>query len=204
MKLYYTPGVCSQAVHIALSEIGADFTLEKVDLATKTTESGEYFSKINPLGYVPALELDGGDVLLEAPAILQYLADMKPESKLAPAAGTMERVKLQQHLNFTASELHKSFGPFFAAVKPEGAARDQAMTKLQRRFDALEALLADGRDYAMGETFTVADTYMFVVASWSGIIGLDLAPWPNVQKFVARVAARPRVQDVLKREGLLT
>tara|TARA_Y100001933_G_scaffold250232_2_gene286190 strand:+ start:9202 stop:10035 length:834 start_codon:yes stop_codon:yes gene_type:complete len=203
MKLYYTPGVCSQAVHIALRELGADYTLEKVDLATKKTESGNDFTRVNPLGYVPALELDNGEVLLEAPAILQYLADLKPESMLAPAAGTLERVRLQQQLNFTASELHKSFGPFFAAVKPEGEALEQAMTKLRRRFDALDALLSDGRSYAMGENFTVADTYMFVVASWSKIIGLDLSSWPHVQKFVARVAARPRVQEVLRREGLL-
>lgn len=203
MKLYYTPGVCSQAVHITLAEMKADFALEKVDLGTKTTESGGNYRQVNPLGYVPALELDGGEVLLEAPAILQYLADLKPETKLAPAPGTLDRVKLQQHLNFTASEFHKSFGPFFAAVKPEGAARDQAMSKLEQRFDAVEALLADGRPYAMGETFTVADTYMFVVASWTKLVGIDLGKWPHVAKFVQRVAARPRVQEVLAREGLL-
>jgi len=193
MKLYYTPGVCSQAVHIALAETNADFTLEKVDLQSKKTESGADYRQVNPLGYVPALELDNGETLLEAPAILQYVADLKPESKLAPAAGTLERVKLQQQLNFTASEFHKSFGPFFAAVKPEGAALAQAMTKLE----------ADGRPYAMGETFTVVDTYMFVVASWTKLIGANLGKWPNVEKFVARVAARPRVQQVLEREGLL-
>ncbi|MEZ5668737.1 MAG: glutathione transferase GstA [Alphaproteobacteria bacterium] len=203
MKLYYSPGVCSQAVHIALAELGSDYGLEKVDLASKQTETGADYSRINPLGYVPALELDDGEVLLEAPAILQYLADTRPESGLAPANGTLARVRLQQALNFTASELHKSFGPFFAPVKPEGAAREQAMTKLQRRFDALEATLADGRAYVMGETFTVADAYTFVVAAWAGIIDLDLARWPNVQAYVARVRGRPQVQAVLKREGLL-
>lgn len=203
MKLYYTPGVCSQAVHIALAETNADFALEKVDLAAKRTESGGDYRQVNPLGYVPALELDSGEVLLEAPAILQYVADLKPESKLAPAAGTLERVKLQQQLNFTASEFHKSFGPFFAAVKPEGAAREQALTKLEARFDVVDALFADGRPYAMGETFTVVDTYMFVVASWTKLIGMSLGKWPHVEKFVQRIAARPRVQQVLEREGLL-
>lgn len=203
MKLYYTPGVCSQAVHIALAETNADFTLEKVDLQSKKTESGADYRQVNPLGYVPALELDNGETLLEAPAILQYVADLKPESKLAPAAGTLDRVKLQQQLNFTASEFHKSFGPFFAAVKPEGAALAQAMTKLESRFDVVDARFADGRPYAMGETFTVVDTYMFVVASWTKLIGVNLGKWPHVEKFVARVAARPRVQQVLEREGLL-
>lgn len=203
MKLYYSPGVCSQAVHITLNEMGAAFALEKVDSATKKTESGGDFTDVNPLGYVPALELDDGEILLEAPAILQYLADLKPEAGLAPAAGTMERVRLQQHLNFTASELHKSFGPFFAPIKPEGAVRDQALAKLHRRYDALETLLGDGRPYVMGDTFTVADAYVFVVASWAGLIGLDIGRWPRVADYVARIAARPRVQDVLKREGLL-
>lgn len=203
MKLYYMPGVCSQAVHIALSEIGADFTLEKVDGATKRTETGADYSAVNPLGYVPALALEDGAILLEAPAILQYLADRKPDSGLAPAAGTLDRVRLQQHLNFVASELHKSFGPFFAPIKPEGAVRDQAITKLCKRFDAVEALFADGRRYIMGEGFTVADAYLFVVASWASLIDLDLARWPHVQDYVARVAARPHVHAVLEREGLL-
>lgn len=203
MKLYYMPGVCSQAVHIALSEMGVDFDLEKVDGATKTTESGVDYTSVNPLGYVPALALDDGAILLEAPAILQYLADSKPDAGLAPAAGTMGRVRLQQHLNFIASELHKSFGPFFAPIKPEGAAREQALAKLHTRLDAVEALFADGRRYIMGEGFTVADAYLFVVASWASVIDLDLESWPHVRDYVARIAERPQVHQVLKREGLL-
>ena len=202
MKLYYSPGVCSQSVHIALNEAGIDHMIEKVDLGTGTTESGDDYARINPLGYVPALELDDGEVLLEAPAILQYVADLRPETGLAPANGTRERVRLQEALNYTASELHKSFGPFFAPVKPEGALREQALAKLARRFDALEARLADGRAHVMGERFTVADAYAFVVASWAGMIGFDLSGHPRVQAYVARVAARPSVQETLKREGL--
>lgn len=203
MKLYYTPGVCSQAVHIALREIDADHELDKVDLSTRRTESGTDYTAVNPLGYVPALELDNGEVLLEAPAILQYLADLKPEAGLAPAPGTLARVRLQQHLNFIASELHKSFGPFFAEVKPEGTADEQARKKLRSRFDALEALLADGRDYILGATFSVADAYAFVVVSWAKLIGLETAGWPHVEAYAARVGARPRVREVLQREGLL-
>lgn len=202
MKLYYSPGVCSQSVHITLNEAGIEHMIEKVDLANKTTETGADYSRVNPLGYVPALELDDGEVLLEAPAILQYVADLKPESGLAPANGTRERVRLQAELNYTASELHKSFGPFFAPVKPEGALKEQALAKLAKRFDALEAKLADGRAYVMGDKFTVADTYTFVVASWARLIGFDLAGYPKVQAYVERVRARPKVQETLRREGL--
>lgn len=202
MKLYYSPGVCSQSVHIALNEAGIDHVIEKVDLTDKTTESGADYSRINPLGYVPALELEDGEVLLEAPAILQFVADLKPEAGLAPANGTRERVRLQAGLNFTASELHKSFGPFFAPVKPEGALKDQALAKLATRFDALETRLADGRPYVMGETFTVADAYTFVVVSWAGIIDLDLSGYPHVRDYIARVRSRPKVREVLEREGL--
>lgn len=203
MKLYYTPGVCSQAVHIALSEIGGDYDIEKVDLDGKVTETGEDYTKINPLGYVPALELGGDDVILEAPAILQYIADQYPASDLAPPAGSRERVKLQEHLNFVASEFHKSFGPFFAAVKPEGALKEQALQKLESRFAALNAKLADGRDYLMGDRFSVADAYAFVVASWSSLIELDVTKWPHVAAYIDRIKQRPAVHDVLIREGLL-
>ena len=202
MKLYYSPGVCSQSVHIALNEAGLAHTLEKVDLATKTTETGADYARINPLGYVPALELDDGEILLEAPAILQYVADLKPKAGLAPANGTLDRVRLQEQLNYTATELHKSFGPFFAPVKPEGALRDQALTKLGKRFDALEARLSDGRPYVMGDTFTVADAYTFVVASWAKLIDFDLGSLPRVRDYIARVAKRPKVTEVLQREGL--
>lgn len=201
MKLYYMPGVCSQAVHIALNEVGADFELERVDGASKKTASGGNFLDVNPLGYVPALELDDGTLLLEAPAILQYLADLHPDSGLAPAAGTLERVRLQADLNFVASELHKSFGPFFAPVEPEGALKDQALDKLKKRFDALDARLADGRAFLTGDAFTVADAYAFVVVSWAAIIELDLSPWPHVVAYADRVRQRPNVQATLSREA---
>jgi glutathione S-transferase len=202
MKLYYSPGVCSQSVHIALNEAGLDHVIDKVDLASKTTESGEDYNRINPLGYVPALELEDGEVLLEAPAILQYVADLKPEAGLAPANGTRARLRLQAELNYTASELHKSFGPFFAPIKPEGDLREQAWTKLERRFDALEARLADGRPYVMGDEFTVADAYTFVVASWTKMIDFDLSNRPHIRAYIERVAARPKVHEVLEHEGL--
>jgi len=202
MKLYYIPGACSQSVHIALNEAEIDHTLERVDPATKRTESGRDFHYVNPLGYVPALELDGGRHLLEVAAILQYVADLKPEARLAPPNGTFERVRLQQHLNFIASELHKSFAPFFAPVKPEGALREQALAKLAARLDALEARLADGRPYVMGQDFTIADAYAYVVINWTGLIDFDLAAWSRVRACVARIAARPKVQEVLQREGL--
>jgi len=203
MILYYSPGVCSQSVHITLNEAGIEHTLESVDLETKTTASGGDYGKINPLGYVPALELDNGEVLLEAPAILQYLADLKPEANLAPVNGTLARVRLQEQLNYTASELHKSFGAFFASVKPEGELLELALTKLTKRFDSLEKRLSDSRPYVMGDDFTVADAYTFVVASWAKIIDFDLGAYPQVRAYVTRVSNRPAVQATLKAEGLV-
>jgi glutathione S-transferase len=202
VKLYYMPGVCSLAVHIALNEIGASFSLDQVDGETKKTDGGVDFLTLNPSGYVPALETDDGEVLLEAPAILQYVADLKPESGLAPAIGTIERVRQQGLLNFVSSELHKSFGPFFAAVQPEGALREQALAKLHSRLDRVEDMLADGRSFLTGETFTVADSYAAVVAGWTDFIGVDRARWPRIDAFVARVNARPAVAAAKQREGL--
>lgn len=202
MKLYYTPGVCSQAVHIALNEANLPHTIEKVDLANKSTESGADYTQISPLGYVPALELEDGNVLLEAPAMLQYIADLRPDTQLAPVNGTLERVRLQERLNYTASELHKSFGPFFAATKPEGALKEQALNKLRQRFSKLEADLSDGREFIMGDTFTVADTYIFVVANWAAIINFDISAFTNIKDYLARIAKRPSVREVYKREGL--
>jgi glutathione S-transferase len=203
MKLYYMPGTCSLAVHIALNEIGASFALEPVDGKTKRTAAGEDFRAINPNGYVPALKLESGDVLLEAPAILQYVADRKPEAGLAPEAGTLERVRLQQHLNFAASELHKSFAPFFAAEPPEGKARDAALAKLRSRMSHVEHLLSDDRPFVMGETFTVADVYFAVIATWTSLIGVDLEDWPRFAAFTRRVTSRPAADEAMRREGLL-
>jgi glutathione S-transferase len=203
MKLYYAPGACSLAVHIALSEIGADYDLEKVDLATKKTETGADFTNVNPLGYVPVVAFDDGETLWEAPVLLQYLADTNPEAGLAPANGTIDRVRLQQLLNFTASELHKSFSPLFKADAPQGASREAVVAKVASRLDYIERMLSDGRPYLLGDTYSVADIYAFVVANWAGPSGISLDRWPNVKDHVARIAARPRVVVAMQREGLL-
>lgn len=203
MKLYYKPGACSLASHIVLREVGEDFGLEKVDTKQQSTETGEDFSKINPNGYVPALQFDDGQVLTEGAAILQYVADSHPHAGLAPAAGTLERARLQEHLNFVASELHAAFGPFFASEPPKGEARKTAEARVAKRMDHVERILSDGREYLLGNGFTVADAYLFVVANWSNFVDIDLAQWPNVDAFVKRVGTRKTTQDALRAEGLL-
>lgn len=203
MKLYFKPGACSLASHIVLHEIGADFDIAKVDTSAGKTETGEDFATINPNGYVPALRLADGEVLSEGAAILQYLADQNPETDLAPAPGTLERARVQQHLNFVASELHKAFSPFFTATPPEGEARSAAIANLGQKMQTFEALLSDGRDYLLGKAFSVADAYLFVVANWANPIGIGLEKWPNVGAFVRRVAARPASQAAMRAEGLI-
>ncbi|OUR75368.1 glutathione transferase GstA [Alphaproteobacteria bacterium 46_93_T64] len=203
MKLYYKPGACSLASHIVLNELGADFELEKVDTATKRTESGADFLEVNPNGYVPALELKSGDILIEGASILQYLADQTPSSTLAPANGTLERARLQQHLNFVASELHKAFGPFFSGRDLSAEEREVAVANVGKKLSNFENILSDGRNYLLGGDFSVADAYLFVVTNWTNFVGIDLGTWPNVQAFLKRAAARPAVQASLKAEGLL-
>lgn len=204
MKLYYKPGACSLASHITLREIGAEFDLEKVDTNAGTTETGADYKTINPNGYVPALALDGGEVLTEGPAILQYLADQKPEAGLAPKSGTLERARLQQHLNFVGSELHKAFSPLFAAEQPSGAARDAVVANIARKFNTFETILSDGRQYLLGDAFSVADAYLFVVSSWTKPTRIDLGQWPNLVAFVGRVSGRPSTQAALRAEGLIS
>lgn len=200
MKLYYTPGACSLAPHIALRETGATFHLEQVDLAKKQTAGGEDFTRINPKGYVPTLRLDDGEILTEVAVILQYVADRKPESGLAPAAGTMERYRLMEWLNFISSEVHKQFGPFFnPRIPPDWKANQLAV--LGRRFDYLSERL-DGRPYLMGDKFSVADAYLYTVLTWSGHVGLDMGKWPTLKAYMARVAERPAVREALEAEGL--
>lgn len=200
MQLYYTPGACSLAPHIALREIGAVFDLVRVDLAHKRTAAGEDFLGINPKGYVPALRLDDGQVLTEVAAVLQYVADRKPEAGLAPAAGTLERYRLMEWLNFVSSEIHKQFGPFFnPRITPEWKAHQFEV--LGRRFDYLSERLA-GQPYLMGERFSVADAYLFTALNWSDYVGLNLGRWPELQAYLARVGERPAVRDALKAEGL--
>lgn len=147
--------------------------------------------------------LDDGAVLFEAPAVLQYLADRRPEAGLAPPAGTLARARLQQYLNFTSAELHKAFGPLFAPEPPEGAEREAVVARIARRLDFLEATLADGRPHLLGEAFSVADAYAFVIAGWAGPKGIDLAPWPHLRDYLARIAERPGVARAMRREGLL-
>lgn len=202
MKLYFAPGACSLSPHIVLHEAGIAAATEKVDLATGKTASGADYKRINPNGYVPALELDDGTVLTEGPAIVQYLADQRPESKLAPENGSIARYKLQEQLNFITSEIHKTFSPLFRPTTvPE--ARQASIDQLNRRYDRIEQQLAD-RQYLMGEQFTVADAYLFTVSNWGRFLKLDLlSTRPNLSAFMDRVAARPAVQTALKAEGLL-
>jgi len=201
MKLYYAPGACSLASHITLREAGAAFDLEKVDVRQKRTERDADYWAINPKGYVPALALDGGEVLTEGAAILQYIADRHPGAGLAPAAGTLERARLQEQLNFVAAELHKSFSPLFnpSAGKAEKAA---AKERVSQKLGFVDRLLSDGRSYLLGERFSVADAYLFTIASWTGPTGIGLERWPHLAAFQQRIAARAAVQAALKAEGL--
>ena len=201
MKLYLKPGACSLSPHIVLQELGLAHETEVVDLAKKVTASGANFLDINPKGYVPALTLDDGTLLTEGPAIVQYLADLHPEAKLAPPNGSLARYQLQSWLTYIGTELHKNFTPFF---NPAATAemKTQAGAMLQRRFALVESELAS-KSYLMGEGFTVADAYLFTVTSWAKFIKFDLSAFPQLQAFQTRVAARPSVQRALKAEGLI-
>ena len=201
MKLYYFPGACSLASHIALQESGLSFETDKLDIPTKTTASGEDFLQINPKGYVPAVKLDDGSILTEGAAILQYVADQNPASGLAPKAGTMERYRLQEWLNFIGTEIHKSYSPMFNKTAPDEA-KNLARKLLAKRLGYVEARLAD-KPYLMGDSFTVADAYLFVVLNWSGHVGFDLDPFPKIKEYVARIAVRPAVLAAMKAEGLI-
>ena len=200
MKLYYMPGACSLAAHIVARELGLPVDVEKVDTKAQKTETGTDYRTVNPKGYVPALQLDDGQVLTEVPVVLQYLADRKPEAKLVPAAGTMERYRTMEWLSFVTSELHKSMGAFFdKSMVPE--TRQKTSARLSDRLDFLAKHLAS-RSYLAGDGFTIPDAYLFVVLSWSRWVDFDLSRWPALQQYVARIAARPAVQTALKEEGL--
>lgn len=204
MQLYFKPGACSLSSRIVLTEIGLAFDTERVDTETGLTETGTDYRVINPKGYVPALEMDDGTVLTENPAILQFLADTHPEAGLAPASGTLERARLQEWLNFTSSELHKAFSPYFRGHPLETTEKEQVEERLARRVGDVAHGLADGRDFILGNGFTVADAYLFVVLNWAGFIDLDLARWPHVTAYMARISARPSVRDAMRQEGLFT
>ena len=202
MKLYYKPGACSLASHIILKEIGNDFEIEGVDTEKQITESGDDFSRINPKGYVPVLRLDDGKTLTEGAAILQYLADQNPEAGLAPESGTLERARLQEHLNYTSTELHKAFGPFFS---PEASdeEKQKAKNNVERKMDHFESIFDDGRNYLIGDKFSVADAYFFVVSNWAIPTGIGLDKWPRIADFSTRVAGREKVQNAMRAEGLV-
>jgi glutathione S-transferase len=201
MKLYFAPGVCSLSPHIVFREAGLDVALEQVDHRAKKTKDGGDYLAINPKGQVPVLELDNGTRLTEGPAIVQYLADQKPASGLAPAVGTLERYQVQSWLNFVSSELHKSFGPMFNPAAPEGTKPFQR-GNIEKRFTWLDGEVA-GKSYLMGDKFTVADAYLFTVLRWASRVEIDLAKWPNLKAYFDRVEARPKVQEALKAEGLI-
>lgn len=200
MKLYYSPGACSLSPHIVLREAGLAFDLEKTSTKDKTTASGADYWKINTKGYVPALQLDSGEILTEGPAIVQYIADQKPESGLAPRAGSMERYRLQEWLNFITSEMHKGIGGMFNPAMP-AEFKAVVIGNVEKRLAWIDGQLK-GKDYLMGAQFTVADAYLFTVLRWTGFMKISLEQFPEIKAYMARVEARPRVQEALVAEGL--
>lgn len=203
MKLYYKPGACSMSAHIILNEVGADFTLDKVDTLAGRSESGVDYSTINPRGYVPALQLNDGNVLTENIAILTYLADQNSNANLAPETGTFDHARLVETLSFLSSELHKAFGPLFALKNATPEEKAAPLKKLYQQLGHVESMLSDGRPYLNGDSFTVADAYGFVILNWTHFIGVPLDAWPNTKAYVQRVSDRPSVQQALKAEGLV-
>jgi glutathione S-transferase len=202
MKLYYAPGACSLAPHIILRELGKKFDLVKVDLGAKTTESGKNFMKINGKGYVPTLEINSkGEVLTEVATIIQYLADKAKATKMLPKAGTMNRYRAMETLNFVASELHKGIGGLFNKAMPaEG--RTIVTDRLDIRLGWLDGVLAKNK-FITGKSFSVADAYAFTVLNWGQWVGYDVKKFKNIATYLDRIAARPAVQAALKAEGLL-
>jgi glutathione S-transferase len=200
MKLYYAPGACSLSPHIALLEAGLPHDLVKVDLRAKKLDSGDDYLNVNPKGQVPAVVLDNGDLVTEGPVIVQMIADQAADRKLAPPRDSAERYKFLEWLNFITTELHKNFSPLFQpAFSDEVKAffRDRLVAK----FRYIDSRLA-GQDYLMGKQFTVADGYLFVMLSWADRLKLELSGLPNLMAYKARIAARPKVQEALTKEGL--
>ncbi|MGF6210496.1 glutathione transferase GstA [Comamonas sp. 4034] len=198
MKLYFSPGACSLSPHIALLESGLPFTLELASTKTHQLKDGTDFYTINPLGYVPVLELDNGQRLREGPAIVQYIADQAPASKLAPANGTWERYQLQEWLTFIGTEIHKTFSPLFNPNMPD-TAKELFCAQILKRLTWVDSQLA-GKDYLTGAQFTVADGYLFTVCGWTKFVGVDVSGLANLGKFLERVGARPSVQKAIADE----
>ena len=201
MKLYYSPGACSLSPHITLIESGLKFDPVMTSTKTHKLQDGTDYYTINPKGYVPLLELDNGERLAEGPAIVQYIADQVPAKKLAPANGTMARSRLQEWLTFIGTELHKGYSPLFNPATPDEY-KTMVKAKLADRYKWVDAQL-EGKDYLLGSDFSVADPYLFTVTNWAKNVGVDLSPYKNVAAFMARMAARPAVQQALKAEGLV-
>ena len=199
MKLYYSPGACSLSPHIALLEAGLPYDLVKVDLRAKKLENGDDYLQVNPKGQVPALALDNGELVTEGPVIVQMIAD-KAGKNLAPARDSAERYKLLEWLNYITGELHKNFGPMFSPVLADEA-KAFFKERVMGKFKYVDSQLA-GRDYLMGQHFTVADGYLFTMLTWADRMKFDLSAFPNLLAYKARVAARPRVQEALTKEGL--
>ena len=201
MKLYYSPGACSLSPHIALAEAGLSADYVKVNLRDKKTEAGDDYLKVNAKGQVPVLGLDGGETLTEGPAIVQYIADKAPDKKLAPANGTLDRYRLQEWLNLITSELHKSFSPLFSPTMSDDT-KNFYREKISKTFAYVDGKLA-GKDYLMGSQFTVADGYLFTILRWAIAMKFDLAQWPNLNAYMDRVGARPKVKEAMLAEGLI-
>lgn len=204
MKLYYAPATCSLSPHIVAREAGIPLEIERVDIRRMPhlTETGVDYGTINPNAYVPALRLDDGGLLTEGVAIVQYLADLKPESGLAPAAGTRERLALQSWLNFIATELHKSFSPWLFHPEYGELAQAVARGRIGERLAYVEAHFAAGGPFLLGAGFTVADAYLFTIASWAAFTKVDLSGFPQLRDYLARIAARPAVRAAMQAEGL--
>ena len=201
MKLYYMPGACSLSPHIVLNEAGLKFDKIKVDGKSKAMDGGGDYRSVNPLGYVPLLELDDGTKITEGPAIVQFIADKVPAKNLAPAHGTPERITLQAWLNFISTELHKTFSPLFNPAMPDEA-KKIFRERLAARFAHLDKHLANNQ-YLLGKDFSVADAYLYVVSNWAPRVDVDLAPYANVLAYRKRVGARPAVEAAMKAEGLI-
>jgi len=202
MKLYYKPGACSLASHILLREINANFELESVNTNTGITESGNDYTKINPKKYVPALALREDMVITEGPAILQYLADLAPDTEMLPVAGSESRAKVIEYLTYTSSELHKAFGPLFSAAADESA-KVQAKREVTEKLQYLNGIFSDGRHYLVDNKISIADLNMFVVCNWCNFVEIPLVETPHIASFVARMTKRPNTQAAMKAEGLL-
>ncbi|MEO3413747.1 glutathione binding-like protein [Roseovarius sp. CAU 1744] len=202
MHLFYKPGACSMAAHIILNEVDVAHTVEKVDTEKGVTETGLTYAEVNPRGYVPALRLEGGEVITENAAVLQYLGDQFGEHLLVPAAGTIDRVRLQETLSFLSAELHNAFGPFFSGKDMSEGQKQAATDKVKRKIAQFGAMLPQETPFVLGDRFTVADAYAFVILNWANFTGISLASWPRLEAYMARIGARPAVQKTLKQEGL--